>query len=704
MKRPALYIGMPYIMGLVIASRLNILSWSVILLTALGVILYRRSVWKYVILSTLSCLIACCSYWHHAEQTAEKQKDIAGMEIVYTGEIIEKTAYPSGNADYLLKGRIENYDTLANIELFIDDDSFHYGDMVTIKGRPKKIESSYLFDREGYARAKNLFLSFDLETEAEVQEIKPLQKQTISSMIYNWRTQMTERIQENMPEDTAAMLTGMLFGDKTTLRHSLKTSLYRTGIGHILAVSGLHLDFLAMCANWLLEKLRAGRKIKFCLTAILCSLFVICAGGTVSVRRACIMILISQSAKIFFRQADAFNSLSIAMLILGIENPFVIHSPSFWLSCSGAFGIGVAARYMTKEMAYREFYELLLNDLIAFTWTFVIILPVSVIYFREFSLISPITNIFLTPVCLLSILMGICAICFGCQGTIAEIFLNVADKLNHVVLRISDFFAGMSWTHASTDSEILRFLIYAGVILGLMMQICFRSRKMTTISVGIALGVTGIMVNLERISQAEDLKIAILGEESQCIVIVRHGEEAVLLDITGNYYASDYAAMYLEMTGVQNVEGLYLGNPKDKAMRRYKEYLAFLLPEEVWLMKKTEFPMPPLSGNDSHYTESRELLFHGAKIEVLPKQIRIEYANRIYICKNDKAEITETPDILTIYGASKEIQPECGILMILDNHENYFPDDHTYIGENNLEVTIAESGRCRVRRLYGTDQ
>ncbi|MBR1555600.1 MAG: ComEC/Rec2 family competence protein [Oscillospiraceae bacterium] len=703
MKRPALYIGLPYIMGLLIASRLDILSWSVILLTAFGIILYRRSVWKYVVLSTLSCLIACCCYWHHDSMTAQKQKDFAGLEILFTGQVMQKTAYPSGNADYLLKGRINRGDTLANIELFIDDDSFNYGDILMVSGRPERITSDYLFDDESYSRAKNVFLCFDLYTEKEILEVRPLEKQTLVSIIYDWRTRMTERIQACMPSDTASMLTGMLFGDKTELRHSVKTSLYRTGIGHILAVSGLHLDFLAMCANWILEKLRAGRKSKFILSAILCGLFVICAGGTVSVKRACIMILISQSGKLFFRQADAFNSLSIAMLILGLENPFVIHSTAFWLSCSGAFGIGVVAQDMTKEFPDDEFYHLLLKDLIVFTWTFVIILPVSVRYFREFSLISPLTNLFLTPVCLVSILMGVFAIGFGCQGMMAEFFLHLADKLNSMILTISDFFAGMSWTHTSADSEILCFLLDAGMILVIGCHIMFRNKKLTSFSVVIALMVTGISVNLERISQADDLKIAILGEENQCLLAVRRGADAVLFDMTGDYYAPDYAEIYLESAGVSDLESLYLCNPKEKAIRRYEEYLAFFVPEEIWLMKETDFRMPSLPDCETYSAERKELLFHGAKIEISQKQIRIEYAEKIFICKNDKTEISETPDILTIYGKSKNIQPECGFLLILDKNELYLPDAHTYLDENNLEVTVSENGGCRVRRLYGTD-
>ena len=690
MKRPALLIGLCYIAGLVIASKTDILSCGVMILTAIGIILYRRSVWKYVVFSTLSCLIACCSYWHHAEQTENRQKEWIGKEIIFTGEVKERTVYSGGSADYILKGEIDGYP--AKIEIFREEDEFAYGDIVTIKGKPEKIVSDYLFNREEYAKAKNLFLCFEQYSEMEIQEVKHAEKQTLSGMIYNWREQVTENIQNHMPEDTAAMLTGMLFGDKTALRHSVKTALYRTGIGHILAVSGLHLDFLAMCLGWILEKIKAGRKLSFCLTGMLCGIFVICASGTISVKRACIMVLLSQSAKIFFRRTNAFNSLAVAMLLLGIENPFVIHSSSFWLSCSGAFGVGVVAQYMTKEI-----FSTLWKNFFTGVWTFITVLPASVLFFGEISFISPITNLFLTPICLLSILSGVGAVCFGGNGAIAEIFLYVANQLNQIVLTISDNIAGMPWTNFSTDSELLFGMITAGIIFIISMQIYNQNKKMTTISVAVVLCITGLALNWEKISQEEELKIAVLGEETQCLLAVRYGEEAVLFDITGNYYAPDYAESYLK--GVKKLKGLYEGNPKDKLFRRYQEYLAFLPPEEVWLMKETEFPMPNIAVNGMNTAEEKELLFHGAKIEVKPKQIRIEYAGKVYFCKNDQTKIEETPDILVIYGTSKQIQPECGILIILDENSSYVADEHTYLKENNLEVAMTKDGKCRTRRL-----
>ena len=700
MKRPALYIGLPYIMGLLIASRFDILSWSVVLLTAVGVILYRRSVWKYVVLSTLSCLIACCSYWQHTDLTEKNQKQLAGLELTFTGQITEKTVYPSGNADYLLKGKTDRNSLPVMIELFIDNSDFDYGDSLTISGRPKQITSNFLFDQENYAKSRNLFLCFDLTTEQEILEIKPAETQTLSGILFHWRTRMTERIQNFMPEDTGAMLTGMLFGDKSNLRHSLKTSLYRTGIGHILAVSGLHLDFLALCISWLTEKLKAGRYTRFLCIMLLCSVFAVCTGETVSVKRALIMILLSQSAKLFFRQADSFNSLAIAMLLLGLENPFVIHNSAFWLSCTGAFGIGVVSQYMTETFPEKEFYHLFLKDLTAFLWVSVSILPVSVLYFKEFSLISPLSNIILVPFCMLSMLMGMFAVIAGCSGTIAELLLHGCDKLNRMILELSGFFAGQSWSHASADSEILIFTVYAGTVLVILCQVIYRSRKLTSLSAVIAIAVTCLTVNLERLSQEKDLKIAVLGDEAQCLLAVRYGQEAVLFDLTGSYYAPDYAERYLEMTGVRHLESLFLHRPKEKTIRKYQESLAFLPPEEVWSMRKLK--NSPWTGYPLHVTEQKEILFHGAKITISQKQIRIAYADKIYICKNDKAEIAETPDILTIYGKSKTIQPDCGYLLFLDENERYLPDSHTFQKQNNLEITVSELGKCRIRSLYGT--
>ena len=689
MKRPALFIGFGYILGLLIASKFDLLSLGVIVLIALSIVLYRRAVWKYVLISTLSCLIACCSYWHHEDNTIRKQEQFAGQQMIFTGQITEKTVYQNRYAEYILNGKIEGVS--VRIELFTEEIEPDYGDILVITGILNRITSDYLFDSANHCKAENVFLCFD--NEAEIEEIRPMEQRTLRKIIYDWRKRMTEQIISGMGTDTGACLTGMLFGDKSGMRHCMKTALYRSGIGHILAVSGLHLDFLALCAGWILKKCKAGRKLIFAVTGILCILFMLCAGETVSVKRACIMILISQSAKLCFRQSNSFNSLGIAMLILGIENPFVIHNAAFWLSCSGAFGMGTVAAYMTKNIRYD-----ILKNSISCILVFLTVLPVSAIYFKEISLISPLTNLLLVPFCMLALLMGVLAICTGGTGMIAGYCLSLADFLIELILKIASWLAGFSWTHVSSDSDLFRIALEIGGISILFCHILIRKRKFTGIMIACVCMITGIAENLERIYHKDDLKIAVLGTGNHCLIAVQKDTDAVLFDMTGESHAADYAATYL--TGVNHLEGLYLYQPKEKSIQRYAEYFAFLLPESLWLMQDTDQKLSSLPGCPMHITDEKEFLFHGAKIHVSEKQLMIAYAGLEYICTNEKNVISGAPDLLTVYGKCEGVLPDCGFLVILDQNTCYLPDLYTFVHENNLEITIAKNGTCRVRRLY----
>ncbi|MDE5755325.1 MAG: ComEC family competence protein [Oscillospiraceae bacterium] len=721
MKRPALWIGFPYLLGLVAASavtgQFRIFLCIGLVTSALIVCLFSRTVWKYLLLSTLSCLTACCNYWHHETITIERQQDYAGQKTVFTGEVTELSIYDSGYAGYVLTGYFaENpEDTRIKIKLFCEDQNADYGDRITIAGIPERIQGNYIFDSAEYYQARNIFLEFGIMT--EILEVEKNPKQDLFRKlvygIYRWRTDMTKKILAQMGQETGGLMTGMLFGDKSTMSQETKRDLYRTGIGHILAVSGLHLDFLAVCVGFLLKKCHAGRKFSFGMIAIVCSLFVICAGGTVSVKRACIMILISRSAGIFFREPDTLNALSIAILLLGIENPFVIDSAAFWLSCSGAFGIGVVAEYMTKQEnpeyvrdqsgRLEKFLRKILKNTISFCWVFVVILPVSVLYFKEISLISPLSNLLLVPVCMLMLILGAGAVCFRCEGIFAELCCSGADFLGKCVLRISDFVAGLSWTHTTLDSEIVVFLVLAGAVFVILVQIMIRDKKFTGIAVVFVLGITCLAVSVENILHMQELKIAILGNDTNCVIVVRSGTDAVLVDLSGHVKNAEYVSAYLEETGVQNIQEIYLNKPSEKILNAYDEYLMdsrlgrYYFRKELSKAELAELP-------EYVILDSQELLFHGALLKIRENRLEIIYEEKLFLCTNEKTslvDLAEDPDILTIYGKSESIQPDCGILIILDENSCYDPEDvYNYIGENNLEITIAGNGRCKVRRLY----
>lgn len=701
MKRPALWVCAPFVAGLVIAALVTREQWLPVCggvsLVAFAAVLRRRELWKYVLLGTLSCLTACCVYWQKDAATYGRQTGYDGQETSFSGTVCASSVYPSGYARYYLKGCFAD-GTDAKVELFCDVTGYAYGDSLTLDGTPELIRAGYLFDSAGYARANGVFLRYGIDT--RLSGYHKADGFSLRAVIYRWRSRMTERILARMGEETGPMLTGMLFGDKTAMSRCSKQTLYRMGIGHVLAVSGLHLDFLALCVSWLLERLRAGRRLSFVLMAVLCGLFVICAGETFSVERACIMILIREGGKLVFRLPDPLNSLSIAAFVLCAVNPFVICSAAFWLSCSAVWGIAVLAPFMTREMKAETVLQTAWRDFLCFCWAFLAIIPVCAVYFREISLLTPLSNTLLIPVCMASMLLGVLAVVCGAQGFPAECLLAGSDWLNGLILKVSYCLAKLPWTHASAGSRLVLGLLGLGIALAAAVQIFGRNRKLTGYTVAAALLVTCTVLSVQQEVQSRTLRIAVLGEQNSCVLAVTSGGEALLIDMTGHSALPSYAQTYLTETDAARLEYLYLANPSEKSARRYSEYLALLPPENVILLREVSEGFPDVLGVLSGMDEHREMLFHGAHLALQADCVTIGYAGQTFECCREQAVCGE-PEILVICGRSREALPDCGILIVPDPDAPYQPDGCSYIGENNIEVTIAKDGTCRVRRLYG---
>ncbi len=691
---------MPYVTGLVLASVFVPQLWlpvcgGITLVTA-AVVLWRRTLWKYVLLGTLSCLTACCVYWSTDAAETCRQMPYEGRETAFSGTVCSVSVYPSGYARYYLKGRFEGT-AAAKVELFCDAPYYQYGDSLTLTGTPERLHSSYLSDSAAYARSQGVLLQFGNET--EITGFTPEDHPGLRSMLYRWRASMTERILQGMGEETGPLLTGMLFGDKSSMSRSSKQAFYRIGIGHILAVSGLHLDFLALCISWLLDRLKAGRKLRFALMALVCILFVIMAGETVSVKRACIMILLREGGRLVYRQADALNSLSIAAFLLCLADPFVIHGAAFWLSCSAVWGISVLAPFMTKEMPSESFLQTAWRDFLSLCWAFLATMPACAVWFREIALLSPVSNTLLVPVCMASMLLGALAVICGGQGFLAEMLLSGADWLCGWLLRISYAAAKLPFTHAAAGSSIMLVLIAAGSLLLLGVQMLGRDKRRTTRTAAAILALNCAVLGVRQELLGSNLRVGMLCEGKSCVLAILGGREAMLIDMSGRSSLSAHAHAYLTENGTVRLQTLYFADPKKSAAGRYSEYFALMPPEKVVLLQETD-DFPGVLHAPTETDASREALFHGAHISAQKDRVTVEYAGQTLECCTEQTASGE-PEVRILCGRSTKPLPDSGILIIPDPATPYEPDGHTCIGADDYEVTLGRDGTCRFRRLYG---
>ena len=123
----------------------------------------------------------------------------------------------------------------------------------------------------------------------------------------------------------------IILGDKTDLDSDIKELYSVSGIAHILAISGLHISFIGMAIYRLLR-----RRFRFLFSAavsipVVLS-FGIMSGFGISTIRAIIMFILKIIGEVLGRKYDAITAISLAGLVLLVQNTFVVCNSGFQMS------------------------------------------------------------------------------------------------------------------------------------------------------------------------------------------------------------------------------------------------------------------------------------------------------------------------------------------------------------------------------------
>ena len=162
-------------------------------------------------------------------------------------------------------------------------------------------------------------------------------RQSILSAIDNNFSGMFGRFYEH--DEVSGIVKSIMVGDRASITHQVNQDFSRAGIGHILAVSGMHVGILFTLLSFLLIKFRVRKVWTIFIGILVLLLFMAVALYTPSVTRATIMMIIFLLAYIFQRQPDQLTSLGLSAIIIMVINPYSVMSASFLLSFGSVVGI-----------------------------------------------------------------------------------------------------------------------------------------------------------------------------------------------------------------------------------------------------------------------------------------------------------------------------------------------------------------------------
>ena len=284
--------------------------------------------------------------------------------------------------------------------------------------RPYGTSNPHGFDLEAWMLERRINASGYVRETPAPQRLAA-QAHTPAAWIAAARAGVRERIFATLnAAPYAGVIAALVVGDQRSIPHDQWRAFTRTGVNHLLSISGLHVTMIAALAGWLMASLwrrlprqaeRLPARQAGLLAAVLAAIaYALLAGFQVPAQRTLFMLTVVALAFWGRREPRPFTALIVALFAVLLIDPWAVLSAGFWLS----FGAIAAILWVSFG---RVTLPGKLRGWVAVQGAVTLALaPVLLLLFQQVSLISPLANAvaiplvswLITPLALLGVLIA----------------------------------------------------------------------------------------------------------------------------------------------------------------------------------------------------------------------------------------------------------------------------------------------------------
>jgi competence protein ComEC len=241
---------------------------------------------------------------------------------------------------------------------------------------------------------------------------------SVGNLVERSRGWLRQRIMATLPQhDYAGVLVALVIGDQRAIDQSDWQIFSRTGISHLVSISGLHITMVAglfaslvhglwrrsFFSGLQLPLLLPAQKAAALAGAAIALLYVLLAGFGVPAQRTLYMLSVVAAALWFGRITSVSHVLCIALAVVLLLDPWAVLWPGFWLSFGAVAIILYAsvgrpvmhgAEAETARARWRRMLKAALRTQYVVTLGLV---PLTLLLFGQFSLVSPLANAVAIP-------------------------------------------------------------------------------------------------------------------------------------------------------------------------------------------------------------------------------------------------------------------------------------------------------------------
>jgi competence protein ComEC len=227
------------------------------------------------------------------------------------------------------------------------------------------------------------------------------------------RERVRDRIAMALPQAPhAQVLVALAIGDQSGLDERQWTVFNRTGTGHLISISGLHVTVFAVLAgglafalarrsSWLTSRVPA-RKVAAVIGLAASFGYVLLAGAEVPAQRTLMMLAVSAIGLWLGRPGSGLVVWAWALVAVLLWDPWAVLAPGFWLSF---FAVGLliyasaGRRGAARPAGVHRRFAHALAEAARGQWAITLgLVPLSLALFQQVSIVGPLANAIAIPV------------------------------------------------------------------------------------------------------------------------------------------------------------------------------------------------------------------------------------------------------------------------------------------------------------------
>lgn len=186
-------------------------------------------------------------------------------------------------------------------------------------------------------------------------------------------------------------LQAFLLGNKDYLNYEVMTSYQTNGISHLLAISGLHVSFVATVLFFLLKQIKIKEITRYLIVFLVLFVYLFLTDFTGSVLRATIFFILLAINRLLYLEIKIINVLLVTLCVILIIKPTLIYDLSFQFSFIISYYLILSNYLINKVSTYGG--KLFMVSIIAFVAS----IPLCSSSFFQVNLLSPVYNLFFVP-------------------------------------------------------------------------------------------------------------------------------------------------------------------------------------------------------------------------------------------------------------------------------------------------------------------